>query len=112
MLSSLSNNKSATVLLGAASVASLYVLSNSKEKRTRRAKVVCHCGKVEAELYIPAANYRYLEPACFQCGCNDCVDFVDKVRDKLYLSMIVDDVWVEKTETDKLQHASHTRHSA
>lgn len=79
-------NKSAVVIGLTAAVAVSFVAmsasssSSSKTKKTRRAKMNCTCGKVEAELYMPAANYKYAESPSFQCACHDCVGFVDKVK--------------------------------
>jgi Family of unknown function (DUF6151) len=71
------------VALAAAGIAvgatALALWWNPREKRTRRAKLQCSCGEVEAQIYMPSANYKYLDTACFQCSCTDCVGWADAV---------------------------------
>ena len=73
-----------TALLGAAATGSVALstlyFSKRKQQAIRRATLACNCGKVKAEIYQPAANYKYAETTCVQCGCHDCVAYCKAVR--------------------------------
>ena len=73
------NNREAiaTAVLGVAATGSVALLtlylSKKKQQAIRRASVSCYCGNFKAEIYQPAANYKYAETISMQCGCHDCV---------------------------------------
>ena len=77
-----SREKGLLVAVGGVAAAYVGVRLLSKtmgEKKTRRGQLVCKCEKVKIQIYMPASNYKFVETLSFQCACEDCVDWADKV---------------------------------
>lgn len=79
-----SREKGLLVAVGGIAAAFVGVRLLSKtmgETKTRRGELVCKCGKVKIQIYMPASNYKFVETLTFQCACEDCVDWAEKVID-------------------------------
>ena len=68
----------AAVSLGCFSVGYHYLVV--KRRPNRKGNAICSCGKVCISIDQPPANYSYMDAACIQCTCDDCISFCEEVR--------------------------------
>lgn len=65
------------VALTTVAAASWWLLLRNKKcekPKVRRGIYACNCGKVQAELIVQPASYKYIEQPSLMCCCSDCVD--------------------------------------